>query len=123
MNLKDCYNAMYADYEGVMSRLLKEERVIGYLRKFTEDKSFAGMLDAIYGNDYTTAINEAITLAGICDNLGLKLLSKSLEPVLHMLRNRTVPELLDSSIEKLKMEYEHVINVIKSLDDLDDLDD
>lgn len=123
MNLKDCYNAMYADYEGVMSRLLKEERVIWYLRKFTEDKSFAGMLDAIYGNDYTTALNEAITLVGICDNLGLKLLSKSLEPMLHMLRNRTISELIDSYIEKLKIEYEHVINVIKSLDDFDNHDD
>lgn len=117
MNLKDCYNAMYADYEGVMSRLLKEERVIGYLKKFTEDKSFVRMHDAINVNDYSTALNETITLAGICENLGLKLLSKSLEPVSRMLRNRTVSELIDSSMEKLKMDYEYVIGVINKLDD------
>ena len=40
MTLKECYEAMGADYEAVMGRLRKEERILKYLTKFLEDPSF-----------------------------------------------------------------------------------
>lgn len=123
MNLKDCYNTMYADYEEVMSRLHKEERVIGYLGKFLEDKSFARMVDAIHINDYPTALNEVITLIGICENLGLKILSKSLGTVSYMLRKYVAQELIYEALEKLNMDYEYIVGIIKKIDELEGLDD
>ena len=33
MTLQECYESMGADYQGVMGRLMKEERVLKFLKK------------------------------------------------------------------------------------------
>lgn len=47
MTVAECYTALEADYQDVMSRLLTEERVIKYLRKVLTDENQQDMLMAL----------------------------------------------------------------------------
>ena len=40
MTVKECYEKMGADYDSVMGRLRKDERVQKFLLKFLNDKSY-----------------------------------------------------------------------------------
>ena len=44
MTVRECYEAMGADYEEVLRRLANEERVARFLLKFSSDESFAGLV-------------------------------------------------------------------------------
>ena len=66
MTVKECYEAIGADYEEVLRRLANEERVARFLLKFPGDESFAGLVKAVEESDYEAAFRAAHTLKGIC---------------------------------------------------------
>ena len=51
MTVKECYEAIGADYEEVLRRLANEERVARFLLKFPGDESFAGLVKAVEESD------------------------------------------------------------------------
>ena len=55
MTVKDCYEAIGADYQEVLRRLANEERVKRFLLKFPGDDSFSGLVKAVEEGDYETA--------------------------------------------------------------------
>ena len=58
MTVKECYEAIGADYEEVLRRLANEERVARFLLKFPGDESFAGLVKAVEESDYEAAFRD-----------------------------------------------------------------
>ena len=69
MTVKECYEAMGGDYEDVMRRLRKDERVEKFLMKVLDDKSFQLLTDSMAARNMDEAFRAAHTLKGICQNL------------------------------------------------------
>ena len=47
MTLQECYEYLEADYEGVMRRLMKEERIIRFLKKLLDEPLYDVLQDAV----------------------------------------------------------------------------
>ena len=69
MTVKECYELMGADYEGVMGRLRTEERVKKFLLKVLNDKSYDLLIDSIEGGNAEEDLRAAHTMKGECPNL------------------------------------------------------
>ncbi len=72
MTLKECYAALQGDYSGAMSRLMQEDRVVKFLKRFMEDTEALPRLEqAVAAQDWDAAFRESHSLKGVCLNLGL----------------------------------------------------
>lgn len=70
MTVKECYEQMGSDYEGVLERLGSEAIVKRFALKFLQDPSFAQLKESLAKNDGEEAFRAAHTLKGVCLNLG-----------------------------------------------------
>ena len=70
MTVKECYEQMGSDYEGVLGRLGSEAIVKRFALKFLQDPSFAQLKESLAKNDGEEAFRAAHTLKGVCLNLG-----------------------------------------------------
>lgn len=86
MDLKECFNAFGGNYNGVMGRLLTEERVKKFLLMFLNDPSFNELETAMENKDYDSAFRAAHTLKGICANLGIEKLGEVSSEITEALR-------------------------------------
>lgn len=114
MNLIECFKAIEGDYEGVIGRLMTEERVKKFLLMFLKDTSFNTLCTAMDCADYETAFRAAHTLKGTCANLGIAKLQSSASELTEALRGG-VKDSAASLFKQVKNDYEQTINAIKEL--------
>lgn len=112
MNLKECYELMHGDYDGVMSRLVKEERVKKFVLKFLDDTSYQLLCTSLQDHQYDEAFRATHTMKGICQNLGFTQLYCSSNELTEKLRNHDYNN-LDDFVEKVKRDYDEVVFAIK----------
>ncbi len=115
MTLQEFYDAIGGDYKGVMSRLMKEERVLKYVRKFLNDASFETLNTKIAEGDYEEAFRAAHTIKGVASNLGFSKLLDSSHELTEELRGGNAPKGTDN-LERVRTDYTQTIEAIKSLD-------
>lgn len=77
MTVQECYQGFGGDYEGVLSRLMKEERVLKYLNKFSMSNDLEQIELALKGENYEEAFRLVHNLKGVALNLGLTPLHQS----------------------------------------------
>ena len=70
MTVKECYEQMGADYEGVLGRLRSEALIKKFAKKFLDDGSFQSLKDNLVAGNGEEAFRAAHTLKGVCQNLG-----------------------------------------------------
>ena len=70
MTVKECYEQMGADYEGVLGRLRSEGLIKKFANKFLDDGSFQSLKDNLAQGNGEEAFRAAHTLKGVCQNLG-----------------------------------------------------
>lgn len=70
MTIKQCYQAMGADFEEISQRIPSEAMIRKFAVKFPEDKSFAELTKALEQGDVETAFRAAHTIKGLCLTLG-----------------------------------------------------
>ena len=70
MTVKECYEQMGADYEGVLGRLRSEVLIKKFAKKFLDDGSFRSLKDNLAQKNGEEAFRAAHTLKGVCQNLG-----------------------------------------------------
>ena len=70
MTVKECYEQMGADYEGVLGRLRSEGLIKKFAKKFLDDGSFQRLKDNLAQGNGEEAFRAAHTLKGVCQNLG-----------------------------------------------------
>ena len=66
MTVRECYEKMGANYDGVLSRLGNEMLIRKFVIKFLKDPSFQDLTAAIEKSDAESAFRAAHTLKGIC---------------------------------------------------------
>ncbi len=75
MTVREFYNAINADYDAVISRMVNETLIMKYLRKFPSDPNFAQLQQAVKEENYDTAYRAVHTLKGLCLSLGFESMS------------------------------------------------
>lgn len=115
MTLLECYNAMEGDYQDMMSRLPKEEMVIKFLRKFENNNDFVQMLQAIQNEKYEDVFQLSHTLKGVCANLSMTALAKSVSEICEQVRHGAPDKDLTPLVENAQRCYEKVIAAIEQL--------
>lgn len=76
MTVKECYEKVGSDYDGVLKRLGSEALVKRFAVKFLNDPSFQDLTDGLAAKDGEKAFRAAHTLKGVCLNLGFTSLYK-----------------------------------------------
>lgn len=116
MTVNECYKAMGGDYEDVMRRLRKDERVEKFLLKVLDDKSFQLLTDSMEARNMDDAFRAAHTLKGICQNLSLSRLYHSSSELAEKLRNnREYSQELDAMVAQVKEDYDATVAAIAKL--------
>lgn len=116
MTLKQCFEEFGGDYEGVISRMGKVERVRKFILKFKTDPTFDLLTESLATGNYEDAFRAAHTMKGLCQNLGFERLCRSSSALTEALRGGKNPD-NDSYYQQLKDDYEQIINTINLLDE------
>ena len=123
MTVEERYALLKADYKDAKNRLLKDERIEKYLRKFIEDPSMRELDKAIaaYSDDSTplqdrreAVFTAAHTLKGVAGNLALTPLFKAASELVEQMRDRRS----DPSaplVENLRDVYSEVLSALAGL--------
>lgn len=113
MDLKECYTEAGGDYEDVMRRFMREERVDRFLKMFLDDQSFYNLCSAIDKADYVKAFQMAHTVKGISMNLSLKALQSASEDLTENLRGGAADENTGRYLEAMKCAYKRTADAIR----------
>lgn len=115
MTLQECFETIQADYNGVMGRLMTEERVVRFLIKFLDDSSYTNLMEALAGENYEDAFRAAHNMKGVCQNLGITGLGNAAGELCEVLRGGTPstdPMPLAAIVDA---EYEKTICAVREL--------
>lgn len=116
MTVRECYNKMGADYEGVMSRLGKEERVQRFLIKFLDDQSYALLCSSLKERNMEEAFRAAHSLKGVSLNLSLTNLYVPASRLSDRLKQqREYSEEVQLYFEEVTREYQRTTEYIHEL--------
>ncbi len=116
MTVQECYEAMGADYDDVISRLRTDERVTKFLLKILNDGSFQLLTDSLAAKNMEDAFRAAHTLKGVAMNLSLTALYHAAGPMTEALRGRSeYGAELEPLYTAVKQEYERTMTCIRAL--------
>ncbi len=117
MTVKECYEAMGADYEEVKQRLRTDERIARFVRKVPTDKSFELLRDSMDSRNMEEGFRAAHTIKGICQNLSLTDLGESASNLVERLRGgQEYGEDVEVLVDKVKKDYDRLVSCINELD-------
>lgn len=119
MNIKEFYNVIEGNYDDVLRRLMKEERIVKYVSKFASDSSFDTLKKTLEEKDYPEAFRAAHTLKGISQNLGFDRLFAVSSELSELLRGGECSDTdkARSLSEQVGEEYEKIISATGMLED------
>lgn len=116
MTVKECYSAMNADYDDVIGRLRTDERVQRFLLRVLDDGSYALLVKSLDEKNTEEAFRAAHTLKGICMNLSLTPLYKSVDRLTEALRGkREIGDDVAPLFDNVRYDYEKISECIESL--------
>lgn len=87
MTVPEFYETIHGDYEGVMSRLMKQERVLKYVGKFFNGAGLTELDKALAEQRWSDAFREAHSMKGMALNLGFSVLATSSSELCEALRS------------------------------------
>ncbi len=116
MTVRECYEAMGANYDEAFSRLRSDERIVRFLIKVAEDGSYALLCRSLEEKNMEEAFRAAHTLKGICLNLSLTRLQESASKLTEALRGKTeyTPETVPL-FEQVRVDYACAVENIRKL--------
>ena len=115
MTVKECYEQMGADYEGVLGRLRSEGLIKKFAKKFLDDGSFQSLKDNLAQGNGEEAFRAAHTLKGVCLNLGFDELYEASAEITEKLRGKETAGSEDM-FQKVEEKYQKTVNAIKGLE-------
>lgn len=113
MELKQFYKEAGGDYDDVLARLGKEERIVKYLLRFAESDSWEDFDKAIANSDFEECFRVLHSMKGICLNLGLGNLEISVSSLCEEYRNKVPQRDLSKEIDDVSQKYYTTIALIK----------
>lgn len=115
MTVKECYEQMGADYEGLLSRLGSEALIKKFAVKFLADGSFQDLKTSLEAGEAEQAFRAAHTLKGICLNLGFDNLYKPSEELTELLRGREIVPGSQKKFAEVEAQYNRTVTAIQGL--------
>lgn len=115
MTIKECYEQMGADYEGLLSRLGSEALIKKFAVKFLADGSFQDLKTSLEAGEAEQAFRAAHTLKGICLNLGFDNLYKPSEELTELLRGREIVPGSQEKFAEVEAQYNRIVTAIQGL--------
>lgn len=112
MTIKECYEKMGGDFDGVLKRLGSEALIQRFAVKFLNDTSFQDLKDGIESGDAAKAFRGAHTLKGVCLNLGFESLYQVSAELTEKLRDRELKD-YEGLYQAVKEQYARVIEAIQ----------
>lgn len=117
MTIKECYDAIGANYEEIIGRLRTEERVKKFLMKVLSDKSYDLLINSLEERNIEEAFRAAHTIKGVCQNLSLTRLYQSSSELAELLRGRQdYGEDIEPLLERVKEDYAQMTEQIRKLE-------
>lgn len=118
MNIKEFYGNIGENYNEVLGRLMKEERIVKYVVKFAADKSYDSLKKSISDGNYPEAFRAAHTLKGVAQNLGFEKLYLASSRLTEKLRNKEYgdKDAIDSMMGDVEDEYSVIVNAVKMVE-------
>ena len=108
MTLEECYGQIGGNYENVLARLGKEEKVLKYLRLFLGEECFSEIGKALDEKEYKKAFEHAHNLKGAALNLSLDELYKEAAVLCDALRGEEPVGDVDAMYEAVARECEKI---------------
>ena len=109
MTIKECYDAMGADYQNTLNRFPNEAFIKKFVLKFLDDNSYANLKEAIAAGNVEEAFRAAHTLKGVCLNLGFDNLYKASSAITGELAGA------EEAFEEVEKQYNITVNAIKAM--------
>lgn len=115
MTIQEFYNVLGGDYDEVISRLVKEERIIKYLTKFAGEDSLKPLHDGLDSEQYNDAFRAVHSIKGMCLNLGLETLRQSSSALCEELREGKPSKDISDMVNRVDSDYADAIKAIQEL--------
>lgn len=115
MTVEEFYVTIGSDYNEVLARGVKPERMERYLTLFKKEEVFDNLCESVEKKDYKAGFEYSHNLKGLCLNLGLEKLQKASSVICEELRNGNPGPQLDQMLEEVKVSYHEVIDAIDRL--------
>ena len=115
MTIEECYSSFGGDYAGVMSRLMKEDRVLKYTSRFCAGNDYEQIVGAIEVEKWEEAFRLVHNLKGVSLNLGLTPLGDASHILCEALRHGKPAEDPSGMLQDVKTAYDTVISALKQL--------
>lgn len=113
MTLRETYESIQGDFDGLVGRVMGEARAERFSMKFLNDQSYSQLMEALGQEDYENAFRAAHTLKGVCANLGFSRLQEVASELTEAMRGGVKPE--DSSlIDQTTAEYERTVGALNA---------
>ncbi len=108
MDLKTFYEVTGSDYNGTMNRLMKEDRIVKFLRMFAAQNDYASLKQDVEQKNYEKIFLDSHSLKGVAANLGLSRIADSSSDLCEATRNGAAPsgELLSELFAKVESAME-----------------
>ena len=118
MELKRFYEEISGDYEGTLARLMTEERIKKFLRKFAAAKEYEELKKSIESKNSEELFLLSHSIKGMCANLGLSKLQDSSSRLCEAVRNgvNVSEEELLRLCSALKADYDKAIDAIAEIE-------
>ena len=115
MSIREFYATVGGNYDEIMRRLLSEERVMKYLGKFTNDKSYELLMEDIAEKRWDDAFRNAHNLKGISVNLGLQSLFLSSSELCESMRDGEPSVDIQPMYDQVRQDYATVVSALQQL--------
>lgn len=116
MNVKELYEAVGADYNDALSRLIDDARIKKYVLKYVDQPELSELEKAIKEKRWEDAFRNAHNIKGVSMNLSLTNLQKPTSDLCELLRGGNPCEDPLPLFEKVKQSHENFFAIVKKLD-------
>ena len=115
MTLTEFYSAVGGNYESTLENLIKDERILKYLRKFPAAEDYSCFVQAFAEGAYPEAFRYIHNLKGVSLTLGLGKLGEASSIVCEAIRHGPPASDLSAERTRLDKEYQCVMEALKEL--------
>ncbi len=116
MKVTEFYEKIEQDYGEILDRMIgKEELLIKFLKKYTTDRSFEGLKNAVPTKDSEQIFRAAHTLKGVASNLGLRPIVEVITPLVESARKGNIDG-VDDDFEKINKAHNDIIDMINTIE-------
>lgn len=116
MTVRECYESFGGDYDEVLSRLRKEERIVKYAGRFAAGDEYGKILDALASGDPDALFRSVHNMKGVAANLGFTPLFLSSDVLCEALRPGSAPvapEERERMLREVRDAYARVLSALK----------